>query len=177
MRPATPRHFSQAQPLPNPSIGKGRALFGALLCSSPFLRGRSGGGGRRQRYAPQASYCQRGFTLIELLVVLTLIGLIAGTVGPNFFEAAQRMSGKNEAQQIRQQVNGLPLAALHAGEALQINQQGAPFALPEGWKLTAKQPVVYQPNGVCRGGTLELWQGKQRRQITLQAPFCQWVDG
>ncbi|MGB5855883.1 MAG: type II secretion system protein [Oceanisphaera sp.] len=117
---------------------------------------------------------QSGFTLIELLVVLTLIGLIAGTVGPNFFEAAKRMGNKNDKQSIRQQVNGLPLAALHQGMGLQINEQGAPFDLPEGWQLTAKQPITYQPNGVCLGGTVILAKGKDKQQQQLTAPFCQW---
>lgn len=117
---------------------------------------------------------QRGFTLIELLVVLTLIGLIAGTVGPNFFEAAQRMGSKNDEQQIRQQVNGLPLAALHAGESLYINEQGAPFSMPEGWGLIARRPIVYQPNGVCLGGMLELLHDERKQQFLLIPPFCQW---
>lgn len=120
---------------------------------------------------------EQGFTLLELLVVLVLIGLVAGTVGPNFFEAAQRMAGRNEEQQIRQQLNGLPLVALHQGERLEINKQGAPFTLPEGWQLVAEQPVVYQANGVCRGGQAELRQGDWRQQITLQAPFCHWSEG
>ena len=118
-----------------------------------------------------------GFTLIELLVVLTLVGLIAGTVGPNFFDAAKRMSGKNEAQAIRQQVNALPLTALHQGRALQINEQGVPFELPEGWQLTAQDPIKYLPNGVCLGGTVTLMQGNLKQQQLLEPPFCQWPAG
>ena len=117
---------------------------------------------------------QLGFTLIELLVVLTLIGLIAGTVGPNFFDAAKRMSRKNDEQQIRQQVNGLPLAVVNTGLGLQINEQGAPIELPEGWQLIAKNPIIYQPNGVCLGGTVTLSSGQYKEQQELTAPFCQW---
>ena len=115
-----------------------------------------------------------GFTLIELLVVLTLIGLVAGTIGPNFFDAAKRMANKNDEQSIRQQVNGLPLKALHQGRGLQINEQGAPFDLPEGWQLTAQQPITYLANGVCLGGTVTLAKGKDKQQQPLEAPFCQW---
>ena len=120
---------------------------------------------------------QTGFTLLELLVVLTLVGLIAGTVGPNFFDAAKRMSGKNQAQAIRQQVNALPLTALHQGQVLQINEQGAPVALPNGWQLSAKEPITYLPNGVCLGGTVTLTQGQLKQQQQLAPPFCQWPAG
>lgn len=117
---------------------------------------------------------QSGFTLIELLVVLTLIGLVAGTVGPNFFDAAKRMGRKNDEQSIRQHLNALPLNALDSGQLLQINEQGAPIALPDGWQLTAKEPIKYLANGVCLGGTVTLSSGQHKEQQELTAPFCQW---
>ena len=54
----------------------------------------------------------RGFTLIELLVVITIIGLIAGVVAPRFINLGDKLTVKNQLQEIRQRVNGLPLLAL-----------------------------------------------------------------
>lgn len=51
--------------------------------------------------APQQR--QRGFTLLELLVVLVVLGLLAGIVGPKYFNQL----GKSEAKVARAQVESL----------------------------------------------------------------------
>jgi general secretion pathway protein G len=48
----------------------------------------------------------RGFTLLELLVVMTIIGLLAGYVGPKFFAHI----GKSEVKAARAQIDGLEKA-------------------------------------------------------------------
>lgn len=48
----------------------------------------------------------RGFTLLELLVVLVIIGLLAGYVGPRFFQQI----GKSEVKAARAQIDGLEKA-------------------------------------------------------------------
>ena len=117
----------------------------------------------------------RGFTLIELLVVITIIGLIAGVVAPRFINLGDKLTVKNQLQEIRQRVNGLPLLALRNGTQLRIDAKGAPLDLPDGWRVTARRPVVYQSNGSCLGGEIEIWQGESKRDsISLQAPLCQW---
>lgn len=48
----------------------------------------------------------RGFTLLELLVVMTIIGLLAGYVGPKFFAHV----GKSEIKAARAQIDGFEKA-------------------------------------------------------------------
>jgi len=117
----------------------------------------------------------RGFTLIELLVVITIIGLIAGVVAPRFIGLGDKLAARNQLQEVRQKINGLPLLALRNGKGLRIDTTGAPLNLPEGWRVTARAPVVYQSNGSCLGGEIEIWQGDSKRDsISLKAPLCQW---
>lgn len=53
-----------------------------------------------------SSRLARGFTLLELLVVMTIIGLLAGYVGPKFFAHI----GKSEVKAARAQIDGLEKA-------------------------------------------------------------------
>lgn len=118
---------------------------------------------------------QHAFTLLELLVVLSLIGLVAGIMAPRFFDLSQRLSVRNELLEVRQKLNGMPLLALRNGASVRIDAQGAPLQLPDGWRLTAPSPVLYQSNGSCLGGTVEVWRGKTlQARADLLAPFCQW---
>ena len=122
-----------------------------------------------------APHAQSAFTLLELLVVISLIGLIAGVVAPRFTDLGDKLTLKNQRLEVRQKLNGLPLLALRRGTALRIDTSGAPLQLPAEWHVTAKNPVIYQSNGICLGGEIEVWQGEDRRaSITLQPPLCQW---
>jgi len=50
-----------------------------------------------------ASASERGFTLLELLVVMVIIGLLAGYVGPKYFQQI----GKSETKTARAQIDAL----------------------------------------------------------------------
>jgi general secretion pathway protein G len=50
-----------------------------------------------------ASSRQRGFTLLELLVVIVIIGLLAGLIGPRYFETV----GKSKSKVARAQMVAL----------------------------------------------------------------------
>ena len=118
---------------------------------------------------------QRAFTLLELLVVLSLIGLIAAVIAPRFSDLGGKIAFRNTLIEVRQRINGLPLLALRGASQLYIDDQGAPVMLPEGWRVTANPPVVYQSNGSCLGGRVEIWQGEIKyASVRLNPPFCQW---
>ncbi len=62
-----------------------------------------------QRPSPSPTRLVRGFTLLELLVVLVIIGLLAGYVGPRFFQQI----GKSEVKATRAQIDSLQKALDH----------------------------------------------------------------
>lgn len=112
---------------------------------------------------------------MELLVVISIIGLITGVIAPRFINIGDKLVLKNQQLEIRQKINGLPFLATRSTNRLQIDRQGAPIELPENWRVTADKPVVYQSNGSCLGGEIQLWSGSTLVQrANLQAPFCQW---
>lgn len=108
-------------------------------------------------------------------MVLVLLGFVAGMVGPRFLDMADRLQHRNEWLQLQQTVNTLPVQVRLAGLGLAIGPEGVRLSLPEGWRLNAEQPIHYLANGLCLGGTLQVWQQDElRRQVELAAPYCQW---
>ncbi len=51
-------------------------------------------------------------------------------------------------------------------------KEALPLTLPEGWQIRAKQPIIFYPNGICRGGQIELSYKTQKMAIELLPPFC-----
>ena len=120
-----------------------------------------------------------GFTLIEMLVVLLLAGLLTSMVLP----AMQRMMDGSQRRaahdSILGQLDELGYEAYLQGRTTELHNSaevGAgkfPFALPEGWEVQVKQPIVFAFTGICSGGELTLIGPDQTTEkFTLTAPDC-----
>lgn len=146
---------------------------------------------------------QRGFTLLELLVVLVIFGLLASLVAPNFVKVYDRLRASYEKDEILSQLSYLSYQAFQQHKTFELTdfppikqekpkdelelivigeetpsepepvKERLPLDLPKGWQIHAKQPIVFYPNGICRGGHIELsYQKNQTITIELLPPFC-----
>lgn len=121
---------------------------------------------------------QSAFTLLELLVVISLLGLTAGLIGPRFIDMADRISAKNIEQEMRQQLNALPLKALRQGIPIIISDVSPNTLMaPEGWHVKTTDPIIYLSNGTCLGGRLEVWHNDSKKhELQLEPPLCRWPE-
>lgn len=53
-----------------------------------------------------------------------------------------------------------------------ILAKAATLALPEGWRLTVPQPILYRAAGYCNGGTIEINIDALVYEYELKAPDC-----
>lgn len=117
---------------------------------------------------------RQGFTLIELLVVLMILSLASALVLPKFPAIYDNFKSKSEQEQFFQSLAVLPLQAYTKQQAIVLDQASAAsiLGLPDGWELKLEQPIVYQPNGFCRGGTISYTAKAVTHSITLLPPYC-----
>lgn len=116
---------------------------------------------------------KHGFTLIEILVVLAMIGLLAAIALPSMLRLKQSIEYANQREYILTQIASLGYQAYITGRPIVLGTEPSPFRLPEGWRLEAETPVVYQFNGACKGGQLIVVSPDERREtLLLQPPRC-----
>ncbi len=103
-----------------------------------------------------------GFTLVELLLVLALVAAAAGLVAPQLLRWVDGARERAALEALRSALSALPEQAFFAGRAIELGPDGAagPAApalpLPEGWALRLAAPLRYEPNGMTRGGTVDV---------------------
>jgi len=51
----------------------------------------------------------------------------------------------------------------------------AALNLPEDWRVTVEDPIIYQASGFCGGGKVSLLIGRAQYVYDLKAPTCQAV--
>ena len=108
-----------------------------------------------------------GFTLIEVMVVLLIVGLLASILSPSMQRLANSFQARAEFLEVKRKIQSLSAIAMRSGEAADIMD----LELQEGWRVSGD--VVYQPNGVCLGGDLQIaYKEIEFRRQELAPPFC-----
>ncbi len=93
----------------------------------------------------------RGFTLLELLVVIVIIGLLAGLVGPRYFDTVAKSKAKVARAQIDSLEKALEQYRLEVG-TFPTQEQGL-------------EALMTQPAGVNK------WQGPYLKKSVPQDPW------
>ena len=104
----------------------------------------------RRSPTPQGS-SQRGFTLLELLVVIVIIGLLAGLVGPRYFDTVSKSKAKVARAQMDSLEKALEQYRLDTG-SFPTQEQGL-------------QALLTLPAGVAR------WQGPYLKKAIPLDPW------
>lgn len=117
---------------------------------------------RAQSIAPRR-VAHRGFTLLELLLVLTLVVLAAGVVAPQLLRWSDGARERAGLAALRTALADLPGQAFFMTRPITVDAQGrlsgareATLPLPTDWQLVLPQPLRYEPNGMTRGGVLDI---------------------
>ena len=117
-----------------------------------------------------------GFTLPELIIVMAIVGLTASLVVPNLNQAYNTVKGRLEKEEVIGRLNSLGPFAFSNSIRIDSNAflENPIFEnyLPDGW--SAEGDFVFQPNGACQGGDLDLYFLEVLIESrSLSPPFCQ----
>lgn len=104
---------------------------------------------------------QRGFTLLELLLVLALVGLLTALVAPRLATWVEGARSRAALDALRTRLEAERSLAFHERQAREVTAAKARSDLPAGWRLELARPLVWEANGMARGGRLRLWNGNE----------------
>jgi prepilin-type N-terminal cleavage/methylation domain-containing protein len=125
----------------------------------------------------------RGFTLIEMMAALTLLGLIAGLLMPNFQRWYASTQDRVNASAIAIQFQKLYARAallsqdheLSRASSAQMLADGQPaLSLPPGWQIAPQQSLRIPASGYCQSGYIDvLGPHNVRLRFNTRAPHCE----
>ena len=116
-----------------------------------------------------------GYSLVEVIVVLVLLSLVTSVVIPNLSSTLDRFQLRSNQDEVLVQLSGLGYLAYQKQQAIVLDPDddlGDFLELPEGWTIELEDPIKYQANGICLGGTITLVYGQKAEEFLLTAPFC-----
>lgn len=135
---------------------------------------------------PTSGCCRRadaaaGFTLLEMLVVLALVSIMVAVVAPRLAGTVRAIGDSGDRAETRRQLERLPLLARASGHRIDLPAE-APLAIdglafPEGWSVTALDPVRIAGSGVCSAARVRVAGAGLVEEWTLAAPDCTVDDG
>ena len=121
---------------------------------------------------PRAS---SGYSLVEVIVVLVLLSFVTSMVIPNLSSTLERFQFRSKQDEVLIQFSGLGYLAYQKQQAIILypgDDLDDLIELPEGWAIELENPVRYQANGICLGGTVTLVYEEEAEEFLLTAPFC-----
>ena len=111
-----------------------------------------------------------------MCVLATIVGLTAALVVPNLNQVYNTVKGRLEKEEVIGRLNSLGSFAFSNSVRIDSNAfLKKPILenyLPDGWR--AQGDFVFQPNGACLGGDLQLYFSEVLIESrSLSPPFCQ----
>lgn len=122
-----------------------------------------------------------GFTLIEMMAAMTLIGLIAGLMLPNFQRWHDSTQQRVNAGAIGMQLQKLYVRAALMGQEFELTPQTAHQAmadgqpalqLPAGWRIADQHKLHIHASGYCSPARIEFQGPQSRLRFDILAPQC-----
>jgi type II secretory pathway pseudopilin PulG len=116
-----------------------------------------------------------------MMAAMTLIGLIAGLMLPNFQRWHDSTQQRVNAGTIGMQLQKLHVRAALMGQEFELSAQtaqknladGQPaLQLPAGWRIVDKQKLRIQASGYCSADHIEFQGPDSRLRFDISAPQC-----